>query len=110
MVGRKDDVGKVQYTLLPPLALREVAESITYGASKYTPYNWVKVDSYRYLSAAYRHLESFRIGNKSDLESGLHHLSHAIVNLLFLLERDLSADPKLGAPFVSFTEEIVKDL
>lgn len=104
--GKKYDDGKVQYTLIPPRALREVAEVLTYGAVKYSPYNWVGVASTRYLAATYRHLEQFRLGNKHDLESGLNHLAHAITSLLFLLERDLSHSDIYGEPFTAFDEEI----
>lgn len=104
--GKKYDDGKVQYTLIPPRALREVAEVLTYGAKKYSPYNWVHVESSRYLAATYRHLEQFRLGHKVDLESGLQHISHAITSLLFLLERELSDKDIVGQPFTSFEEEI----
>lgn len=105
--GKKYDAGKVQYTLIPPNALREVAEALTYGAKKYSPYNWVNVESSRYLAAAYRHLEQFRMGKKVDLESGLQHISHAITSLLFLLERDLAENGDIvGMPFTSFVGDV----
>lgn len=108
-VGIKHDNGKVDYTLIPPLALREVAEALTYGSKKYTRYNWVNVESIRYLAAAYRHLESFRAGNKNDIESNIHHLAHAVTNLLFLLERDLSDKDVVGKTYTSFVEEVLTE-
>lgn len=108
MIGRKDDKGKVDYTLIPPNAIREVAEALTYGAEKYSAHNWVNVDPCRYLAAAYRHIEAFRTGYKVDMESRLHHLSHAITNLLFLLERDLCPTGIVGEPYVSYSDCVKK--
>jgi len=38
--GRKFDGGKLQYGLLPPLALKATVEILTFGAEKYEPDNW----------------------------------------------------------------------
>ena len=110
MTGIKYDQGKVDYTLIPPVALREVAEALTYGATKYTAYNWVGVESTRYLSAAYRHLEAFRGGHKLDTESDLHHLALCITNLLFLLTRDMdNKDSIYGAKYISYEDGVMRE-
>lgn len=85
----KLDEGKVEYRLIPVQALRSVAEVLTFGAVKYSPHSWRKVETYRLLDAAYRHLESVRGGELVDGESGLPHLAHAITNLIFILENQL---------------------
>ena len=82
----KFDKDKLQYNLIPPKAMRELAKVLTYGAKKYKPNNWQKVDdSTRYIDALYRHLEAWRSGEKLDSESGLSHLSHALTNIAFLI-------------------------
>ena len=96
----KLDEGKTEYRLLPPKALRKVAEVLTFGAKKYSPHSWRFVESFRLLDAAYRHLETIRTGELVDTESGLPHLAHAITNLMFILESQLeglvNSDKDLG--------------
>lgn len=82
----KHDEGKLQYHLIPPKAMKELAKVLTYGANKYEANNWQKVDDpTRYVDALYRHLEAWRAGERVDPESGLSHLSHAITNIAFLI-------------------------
>lgn len=83
---KKNDSSKLRYDLVPPEALRELAKVLTYGANKYGADNWrLCDDSSRYLAAAYRHIEAYRMGEMCDPESGLHHLSHALTNLAFMV-------------------------
>jgi hypothetical protein len=86
--GMKFDRGKTQYSLVPPRALHDLAEVMTYGADKYAPDNWRKVDDpeNRYYNALMRHLEAYRRGEGVDPESGLPHLAHVMANATFLLE------------------------
>lgn len=96
--GRKYDNGKLQFGLLPPLALMEVVKVMTFGAQKYAPDNWQLVDDAqrRYFDAAERHIWQFKLGELTDDESGLPHLAHAICCLMFLYEHSVkySVDPK----------------
>jgi deoxycytidylate deaminase len=81
----KFDVGKLRYSLVPPTAIKAMAEALTYGAKKYKPNNWQKCeDPVKYVDALYRHLEAYRSGEKIDSESGLPHLSLAMTNIAFL--------------------------
>lgn len=88
--GRKDDLGKPRYDLLPPKALKEVVQVLTHGAGKYAPENWRQVEGWRwrYMRAGFGHLWDWWGGEKVDKESGLPHLAHAICSLMFLLELD----------------------
>lgn len=82
----KFDSGKLRYGLIPPVAMKGLAEVLTYGAKKYKPNNWQQVDdTSRYVDALYRHLEAWRAGEKVDSESGLSHLKHALTNVSFLI-------------------------
>lgn len=76
-VGRKDDSGKLRYSLIDPFAIAWLAASLSYGAVKYAPENWRKVDdaNNRYYDSLKRHLEAWRTGEHDDPDSGLHHLS-----------------------------------
>ncbi len=87
MSGMKFDTGKLRYDLIPPEALRALADVLTYGAEKYAPDNWKSVPDAkaRYTAALYRHLEAWRSGEQTDAESGRHHLAHAITNVAFLI-------------------------
>lgn len=90
--GVKYDQGKEMMSLLPPEALLELGKVMTYGAQKYEKENWRKGISYqRLMDAAQRHLLKFQ-SNKyldTDDESKLHHLAHAAVNLIMLLQFEL---------------------
>ena len=88
--GRKFDGGKLQYGLVPPLALRETVKVLTFGAEKYEIDNWKNVpDSHRrYFDAAQRHLWAYKEGEITDPESGVNHLAHAICCIMFILDLD----------------------
>lgn len=86
-LGVKYDTDKLRYDLIPPEASASLAKVLTYGASKYGPDNWMKVDDVipRYYAAMQRHVEAWRSGEHTDPESGLTHLSHAMACLSFLI-------------------------
>jgi hypothetical protein len=89
--GRKYDGGKPQLYLLPPKSINEVGKVLTFGAEKYDPHNWRKVENLqnRYSSAALRHIFAHIEGEDVDEETGLSHLAHAICCLMFKLEDEL---------------------
>tara|TARA_B100001146_G_C16177775_1_gene433193 strand:- start:24 stop:506 length:483 start_codon:yes stop_codon:yes gene_type:complete len=89
--GRKYDGEKPQLYLLPPKSLYEVGKVLTFGAEKYDPHNWRKVENLqnRYSSAAMRHILAHIDGEDLDEETGLSHLAHAICCLMFKLEDEL---------------------
>jgi hypothetical protein len=89
--GRKFDGGKLEYGLLPPLALEEVVKVLTFGAQKYDRDNWQKVPNSkrRYFDALQRHVWAWKKGEQLDPESGIHHLAHAMCCLMFLYEHDI---------------------
>lgn len=89
--GRKYDGGKLRYDLIPVLALEDMVKGLTFGTIKYDDNNWVKVPNgrKRYLAAALRHIQEYRKGNLWDEEQDIHHLSAAMNNLSFIVEKDL---------------------
>lgn len=93
-LGQKHDQGKNRLDLIPPLAEEEIGWVLTHGAEKYGPKNWRMVENAeeRYHGAARRHINAYARGEDSDYDSGLHHLAHAIVSLMFVLELELEDD------------------
>lgn len=89
--GRKFDGNKLEYGLLPPIALKATVDVLTFGAQKYERDNWKKVpdSKRRYFDALQRHLWAWKEGEQYDPESGKHHLAHAMCCLMFLYEHDI---------------------
>lgn len=89
--GRKDDAGKPMLDLLPAWAIMACGEVLTDGAAHYGPDNWRQVEGAkrRYIAAALRHLFKYIGGQDMDPESGRHHLAHAAVSILFVLELEV---------------------
>jgi Domain of unknown function (DUF5664) len=91
--GRKDDSGKLRWSLVPWSAMRDVVSVLMHGAAKYGDENWRQVlackgGQARYFDAAMRHLMAWRANEPTDDESGRSHLAHAVCCMLFLLADD----------------------
>jgi hypothetical protein len=86
--GRKFDYGKPLYSLISSFFLKEFADVLTLGSQKYDKNNWLKVPDARerYKDALLRHIHQYIMGETHDQETGKHHLSHAVCNLMFLYE------------------------
>lgn len=84
--GMKFDSGKLDYTLVPQIAIEALAVVLQYGARKYKRDNWRQVDAQRYVAAFERHWQAYLVGEILDPETKLPHLAHAMTNLAFLLE------------------------
>lgn len=85
--GVKYDDGKPAVALLSSPFLLEMGAVMEFGARKYAAQNWRKgISVTRCLSAALRHTLKWMDGVENDEESGLHHLAHAAVNLMFAAE------------------------
>jgi hypothetical protein len=85
--GKKDDMFKNRYELIPLYVLDDVADVLTQGALKYGADNWKILDNAkeRYMGALLRHLSAYQKGDKVDKDSGKSHLAHAACNILFML-------------------------
>lgn len=86
VIGKKDDNGKTDWSLLPMSTLEGVVKVLMFGEKKYSRDSWQKVDNAknRYFSALMRHLVKWLDGEKIDSESGLEHIDHALCCLIFL--------------------------
>lgn len=82
------DPNKTQWRGMKFRVLDEVAKVITEGDKKYNPGDWVTKDNVLFFDALMRHISLWRQGEKDDPEDGLHHLAHAIVNCMYLMEKE----------------------
>jgi len=79
------DAGKPRFDLIDPIAMRGLADALTFGANKYGDHNWrAGMPFSKVLASLQRHLNAFASGEKFDAESGLSHLSHLQANAMFL--------------------------
>lgn len=86
-IGRKDDAGKLRWSLLPFTSLKTVVRALEFGAKRYGVDNWQRVADarQRYTDAALRHVIAMAEGETHDPESGLYHAAHAVCCLLFIM-------------------------
>lgn len=96
--GAQRDIqdGKPRFDLIPPLALKRVADLYSRGAKKYDEWNWSKSMPYsRLYSSGFRHLMQFAMGDKTE-----DHLSAVVFNILAIIHfqemgrKDLDDMPK----------------
>ena len=80
----KADGGKTRFELLPWDLIEEIAQVMTKGAEKYSPYNWQGLPRSRLIGASFRHIVASIMGEELDHEWNLPHLAHAICELLYL--------------------------
>ena len=74
---------------IPVEILAEVGLVYSYGEQKYARDNWKKgTDWSEFIGSAKRHLAYWEMGERTDPESALPHLAHAIWNLITLLYYD----------------------
>jgi hypothetical protein len=84
--GTKHDDGKVDFTLVPTIAIELEAKALMFGEKKYGRYNYTQgFETSRLLAAALRHTLAYRDGHDVDSESGIHHLGHARACFAMLL-------------------------
>lgn len=84
--GKKFDSGKVRLDLIPTIGILELGKVLSYGAEKYDSNNWMKgIEHSRLFAACLRHMYAYKLGQETDPESGLSHLSHAMCNIMFLI-------------------------
>jgi hypothetical protein len=89
--GRKDDAGKLEWSLLPKGSSHAVIRVLMFGAKKYGRENWIQVPEarQRYYDALMRHMDAWWQDPKSkDADTGESHLAHAICCAMFLLYLD----------------------
>jgi hypothetical protein len=89
-----------------PAALSELCAVYEYGGQKYKRGNYRKgAPLTSYLDSALRHILSYASGQTYDIESGLHHLGHALWNLWVAMDLPGLRDDRLPAVEDFFLEE-----
>jgi len=90
--GTKPDAGKNRLDLIPMQALWEIGKAFTAGAAKHGEKGWLTLEDgdRRYFAALLRHALKFAMGEKTDPDSGLSHLTHVATNAIMLLDREMS--------------------
>ena len=98
----KYDKDKPKMSLLPPKALKGIAEIMTYGSKKYNAHNYKKgegLDWDQMYSACMRHLNAWNDGEDTDPESGRPHLYHAgccLMMLIDLVDSEIGKDTRFN--------------
>ncbi len=85
----KKDKGKVRMDLLPPKALIAIAKIMTYGATKYSDFNYKKgkgLEWRQLYAACLRHLNAWNDGVEEDEETGESPLYHAGCCIMMLID------------------------
>ena len=85
--GRKDDMDKLRWSLIPMGTMQEMVDVLEYGARKYGENNWKSVPqaTQRYYDALMRHMDAWWRGERRDQETDRSHLAHAMCCVAFLL-------------------------
>ena len=86
----KADDNKLKPSLIfdgMPDALQYLFAVATYGAEKYEPHSWKRVDVDRYIDAKWRHA----VSSGNDDESGLPHLAHELWGCLAILQSKIDS-------------------
>lgn len=102
-LGRKNDGGKLKWSLLPWDALTDVVRVFMFGAYKYGERNWeLGMDKSRLIDAALRHITRWQCGEEKDIETGINHLAHAIVSLLMIVAYTVRGNNKDASTNMSY--------
>ena len=84
---RKDDNGKLMFSLIEPEFLEGIAKVLTDASYVYGANNWKTINPdelTRYKDALLRHVNSYMKGENIDSDSGHHHMLHIACNAMFL--------------------------
>jgi hypothetical protein len=85
--GTKHDSGKPDLSLVPFVAIAQIAQALMYGEKKYGRYNYLGgFNSNRLIAATLRHVHAWNSGEDTDPESGISHIAHALAGLSMLLD------------------------
>ena len=84
----KDTHGKYRPSLTYTSLIEEVSKVRMYGISKYgDSEDWLTTEPLDHLNAAIRHIRAHINGTFCDEDSDELHLTHAVTNLMFEIER-----------------------
>ena len=105
MEGKKHDLGKMRYDLIPAYPMERLAEVYTIGAAKYGDYNWLKGMKWgRIFAAMMRHAWAWWRGEACDQVDGQHHLASVVWCAMALMEyehRDIGEDDRVHSVYAT---------
>ena len=84
--GKKDDKGKLDFSLLPMQLLEGVIKVLMEGAKKYGAFDWTSVENgeHRFKNAAKRHLLDMEKGELiNEKDFNLPHIDHFLTDVIF---------------------------
>ena len=82
---KKDDAGKLRESLICQDFVDQMIHVLEHGADRYGEWNWMKGGDWtRFSNANARHIKAWKNFETVDKDSGINHLAHAAVNLMFL--------------------------
>lgn len=117
MLAKKENAvngkAKLKVSLLIWEFVKEMLRVRRFGSEKYGAWDWQKGRMYsEYFDPAQRHINKwFFERDQRDDESGLHHLAHAAVNLMFLYWFEMTGRKALDdRPIMTDFQEAVADL
>ena len=88
--GRKYDVDKARYELIPPEFMEALAMLYAKGAEKYEPRNWELGMSWsRLFGAMMRHAWAWFRGERDDPETEIHHMVAVAWNAIALYTHEI---------------------
>lgn len=84
--GARYNDGKPDYSLMPMHLFDEVCHVWSYGAKKYSEWNWARGMAWSIpFACACRHLFAYWRGERNDPESGCSHLAHVVCNVIMMI-------------------------
>jgi len=103
-------LSKPSISLVPPVALVEMARAFRHGADKYGPANWrdKPVTIQTYLDAALRHLLSIADGEDVDPESGCLHAAHVASCMAIIMDASASGTLQDRRPTPGKAGELIR--
>jgi hypothetical protein len=90
--GQQSETG-TRFDLIDAAAERVLAEVLHYGAQRYSPNNWRKIDVDSHLNHLLNHVNAFRAGDRQD-----DHLGHAYCRAMMALAVMLAGGPLEDIP------------
>lgn len=117
-INPKDAIGgdKLPLHLFPTTARALGCLALLDGALKYgrSNYRAVGVRSSIYYDAACRHLDKWFEGQDSDVDSGVHHLGHAIACIAILIDANacgkLNDDRMINGGFIEMLDDLTPEV
>jgi len=84
-LGRRENEGKLRWSLVSFTALAPMVRVLMFGSEKYDDHNWKKGLKYtEIIESLQRHIIAFLEGEDDDPESKLSHIGHMFCNVMFL--------------------------